>query len=80
MLTQYVSGAMRRAKYKILPDDKSYYGRIPGFRGVWSNAATLEKCREELQEVLEEWLLVRIAKNLPVPTVDGIDLIVRRVA
>lgn len=80
MLTEYVQGAMRKAKYEILEDDGSFYGEIPGFQGVWANAAALEECREELREVLEEWLLLRISRNMPVPAVDGIDLVVRSVA
>jgi predicted RNase H-like HicB family nuclease len=55
MLTAYISAAMARARYKII-DDRSYFGEIPGLRGVWANAKTLEACRHELQEVLEDWL------------------------
>jgi predicted RNase H-like HicB family nuclease len=67
MLTKYIQSAMHRAKYEILPDDNTFYGKIPGFAGVYANAATLEACRDELAEVLEEWILFRIAKNLPLP-------------
>ena len=48
MLTRYISGAIAKAKYEILPDDGTYYGEIPGFEGIYANAATLEACREEL--------------------------------
>src|SRR5262245_1854078 len=41
MLTEYIQAAMRRATYEILPEDKTYYGEIPGFQGVWANADTL---------------------------------------
>src|SRR3712207_2935017 len=54
MLTEYIQAAMRRAKYEILEDDKSFYGWIPYCQGVWANAPTLEGCRDELQEVLED--------------------------
>ena len=67
MLTRYIQSAMRRAKYEILPDDHTFYGEIPGFAGVYANAATLEACRDELAEVLEEWILFRVSKNLPLP-------------
>lgn len=80
MLTNYLSAAMRRARYEILPDDKTYYGEIPGFDGVYANKETLELCRDELAEVLEEWILFRIFKNLPVPTVDGLELTIKEVA
>ena len=57
MITQYVLGAMKRATYEVLPDG-TFYGEIPGFRGVLANAPTLEECREELQEVLEGWTIL----------------------
>lgn len=74
MLTEYIRAAMRRARYEILEDDGSFYGDIPGFDGVWANAETLEVCREELEEVLEGWIILSLSKNLPLPTVDGITL------
>jgi len=58
---------MKRAKYEILPDDGSIYGEIPGFEGVYANADNLEDCREELEDVLGEWILLRAYKNLSLP-------------
>jgi len=49
MLLDYIKAAMAKAKYEILADDGTYYGHIPGFKGVWANAGSLEKCREDLQ-------------------------------
>ena len=77
MLTKYIQAAMRKAKYEILPDDGSFYGEIPGFDGVWANAASLEACREELAEILEEWLLLGISRNHALPVVDGIELTIK---
>lgn len=80
MLSQYIQAAMRQAKYKILPDDEGYYGEIPGFQGVWSNADTLEECREELAEVLEEWIFLHLSDNTPLPVVNGLKLSVEKVS
>ena len=77
MLMKYLRAAMGHAKYEILADDRTFYGEIPGFNGVYANAPTLEACREELEEVLEEWILFRIAKNLPLPVVEGIELAIK---
>lgn len=77
MLTHYIGAAMQRAHYEILPDDGTYFGEIPGFQGVWANAPTLEACREELQEVLEEWIVLRLSQNLPLPVVDDLALTVQ---
>lgn len=80
MLTNYIRAAMRQAQYEIMPDDDTFYGKIPGFDGVYANATKLEACREELEEVLEEWILFRVFRNLPLPLVDGITLTIKEVA
>src|SRR5687767_6338592 len=80
MLTAYIQAAMRRAKYEILEDDGTFYGEIPGFQGVWANAATLEECRDELMEVLEGWLLLGVAHGHELPEVNGIEIKVQKVA
>ncbi len=80
MLTDYLRAAMRRARYEILSDDGSFYGEIPGFAGVYANAATLEECRDMLESVLEAWMLFRISRGMALPVVDGIDLAIREVA
>lgn len=74
MIGQYISAAMTKAHYEVLPDGRSNYGEIPGFDGVHANAAALEECRNTLEEVLEEWLLLRISRGLSVPVVEGLDL------
>jgi len=77
MLLEYIQAAMKKARYEILPDDNTFYGEIPGFDGVYANADTLEGCREELGEVLEEWLLFRISRHLSLPVVNGIELSIK---
>ncbi|MGI8669663.1 MAG: type II toxin-antitoxin system HicB family antitoxin [Aridibacter sp.] len=79
MLMKYIQSALRQAKYEIIEDDGTFYGEIPGFQGVYSNADTLEDCRNELAEVLEEWIFLHIADNSPLPVVDGIKLAIERV-
>jgi predicted RNase H-like HicB family nuclease len=80
MLTEYMRAALHHAHYEILPDDNSFYGEIAGFAGLYANAPTLEACREELAEVLEEWILFRVAKGLSLPVIDGLELAIKEVA
>lgn len=79
MLTNYINAAIKKAEYKKL-QDRSWYGEIVGFQGVWANASTLEECRSELIEVLEEWLFLKIKDNDPIPNVDGINIKMRKEA
>lgn len=66
MLNDYINKKLKEALYKILKDG-SYFGEIPSVRGVWANAKTLEECRQELQEVLEDWLVLRLKMDKQVP-------------
>ena len=66
MLNEFITKKLKNAKYKIL-EDGSYFGEIPGLSGIWANANNLEKCRQELKEVLEDWLLLKVRDRQPVP-------------
>ncbi len=78
MLTEYIHTAMRRATYEILAEDRTYFGRVPGFQGVWANADSLEACRDELQEALEDWMLFRLSRALQLPVIDALDLNIKQ--
>ena len=66
MIRQYVERALRTARYDKL-EDGTFYGEIPRLRGVLAAGETLEECRNQLAEVVEEGVLIRVAKGLPVP-------------
>lgn len=74
MLTEYIQKAMESAHYEIIEDDGTYWGEIHGFQGVWGRAETLEKCRYELRETLDEWIVFRLRNNLELPVIECIDL------
>jgi hypothetical protein len=80
MINDYLHAAMRRAKYEFLPNDKLYYGEIPGFEGVYATSPNLEDCREALLSTLEDWILFSVHKNIPVPVIDDLSLEIKKVA
>ena len=80
MLTAYINAAMRSAHYELLENGEGYTGKIPGLKGVWANADTLEACRDELREVLEEWIILGLKMNHHIPAIDGIELNLEKVA
>jgi predicted RNase H-like HicB family nuclease len=73
MLIEYTQKALEMAHYKIL-ENGTWFAEIPGFEGVWANAQTVEACRKELLEVLEEWLVLKLIDNDPIPEVEGMSL------
>ncbi len=80
MLTAYINAAMRNAHYEILEGGEGYVGKISGLQGVWANADTLEACRDELREVLEEWIILGLKMNHQIPVIGGIELNFEKVA
>lgn len=80
MLTPYIKTALRKAHYKILPEDELYFGTVEGMQGVWANAETLESCREGLREALEEWIVLGLKMGHMPPEIDGMTLNIQEVA
>jgi predicted RNase H-like HicB family nuclease len=66
MLSEFIFKKLKDARYKLLKDG-SYFGEIAGLKGVWANANNLEDCRKELQEVLEDWLLLKVREREDIP-------------
>ena len=67
MITEYIEAALAKATYEIIQDEEPYYGEIPGLQGVWASGKTLEECCHNLAEAIEDWVLLSIAKGLPIP-------------
>ena len=76
MVTRYLHEAMRRAQYKNL-ENGSCFGEIPGLSGVWANEPTSTQCRQVLQEVLEEWLVLKIRDGDPIPNMGRVRLTIQ---
>jgi len=76
MLTTYIANALRRAHYEVVDD--MFCATVPGLRGVIATATTVEECRAQLAEVIEAWVLVRVAQGLKVPAIGGATVQVKR--
>ena len=79
MLTEYILAALRQARYEIL-EDGTYYGEIPSCQGVYANAERLENCREQLREVLEDWIVLGLRMGHSFPTIADVSLSVEKEA
>jgi predicted RNase H-like HicB family nuclease len=69
MLIQYIHAALERAKYEIIDDEEPYYGEVPELEGVWATGKTLEECRRNLEEVIDEWIVIKLRNRLPLPRI-----------
>lgn len=77
MISRYLAEALRRARYVALPGS-GYAATVRGLRGVVAHARSLEECRAQLAEVVEEWVLVRVARGLLIPRLGKVSIRVRR--
>ena len=77
MISRYLAEALRRARYVALPHS-GYAATVRGLRGVIAHARTLAACRAQLSEVVEEWVLVRVARGLPIPRLGRAHIRVRK--
>lgn len=66
MLTQYIQAAMGQAHYELL-EDGTFYAEIPPCPGVYATSEKLEACCDELQEVLEGWIMLGIQMGHTIP-------------
>lgn len=74
MIREYIDAAMARARYEIIQDEEPFYGEVPELQGVWASGKTLEECRRNLAEVVDGWVLVRLARGLPIPPLGDVTL------
>lgn len=70
MFSEYIRAALMQAEYDTL-EDGSYVATVPGLRGVIAVGDTLEECRMDLIEVIEEWIVARLQWGYPIPPIGG---------
>ena len=70
MFEDYIQVALERAQYDTL-EDSSYVAIIPGLRGVIATGKTLEECRKDIIEVIEERIVARLQWGHTIPTIGG---------
>jgi len=79
MLVEYIQTAMQHAEFEQMEDGR-FFGTIPPCQGVWADGDTVEETRRTLQEVLEDWIIVRYRHDLQIPPVDGWDINIKPLA
>ena len=73
MLTEYIRAAMREARYELMEDGR-FFAVIPHCEGLWADGDTLEAAREQLQDVLEDWILIKARHRDTFPVIAGVDI------
>ena len=66
-ITQYVENLLRRAEYEYDKETKSWCASIKNLPGAYAQADTVEEVREQLAEVIEDYILVSLQEKHPLP-------------
>ena len=74
MIVEYLRAALERASYEMIDDEEPYYGEIDGVDGVWATGKTLEACRRNLSQALEDWILFSIHRGAALPAMGDVAL------
>ena len=64
MSIKNIERIMMSARFENIEDNRTVFGSIPGFRGVWATGKTRNACAKILREVLEEWLQIKARRVL----------------
>lgn len=73
---RYVTIAMRAASPRRLENGR-WYCDLDRFPGVWADGTSLKECLDTLEEVLRDWLVLKlIDRDRDLPVIDEIDLAV----
>jgi predicted RNase H-like HicB family nuclease len=73
MFAEYIQASLRHAKYETL-DDNTYMATVEGLQGVIAIGDTIEECRQDLIEVIEGWVALRLRMGDTIPPIDGVTI------
>jgi predicted RNase H-like HicB family nuclease len=73
MFAEYIQACLRHAKYEIL-EDGMYMSTVEGLQGVIAIGDSIEECRQDLIEVIEGWIALRLRMGDSIPSIDGVTI------
>ncbi|MEI8004053.1 MAG: type II toxin-antitoxin system HicB family antitoxin [Methanothrix sp.] len=68
MFSEYIQAALKLAEYDTL-EDGSYVATVEGLQGVIAIGDTIEECRNDLIEVIEGWIALRLRLGDLIPQI-----------
>jgi predicted RNase H-like HicB family nuclease len=66
-ITQYIENLLRKAEYEYDKETRSWCASVKDLPGAYAQADTVEQVREQLAEVIEDYILVSLREKHPLP-------------
>ena len=70
-LQKYIHAALKKAKYVFDEDTHNFIGYIEELPLCWAQGDTIEDVREELESVVEGWILLSIRSGEVLPIISN---------
>ena len=66
-IAQYIEKFLEKAEYEYDKETKSWCASVKGLEGAYAQANTVEKVREQLTEVIEDYILISLQERHSLP-------------
>lgn len=66
-ITQYIENLLRKAEYEYDKETKSWCASVKNLPGAYAQADSVEQTREQLAEIIEDYILLSIQEKQPLP-------------
>lgn len=66
-ITNYIENLLRKADYEYDEETKSWCASVRDLPGAYAQADTVEEVRNQLAEVIEDYILVSLQERTPLP-------------
>jgi len=66
-ITQYIENLLRKAEYEYDKETKSWCANVKDLPGAYAQANSVEEAREQLAEVIEDYVLVSLQEKHSLP-------------
>jgi len=76
LFRRYIQAALRKAKYSYDDETKSFVAVVEELPLCWGQGDTHEEAREELENVIEGWVLLSIQRGEKLPSIDNVAMII----
>ena len=67
-INNYIEGMLKKVRYEYDQEAKSWCAILKELPGVYAQADTVEEARQQVAEVIEDYLIVSLRENQKLPS------------
>ena len=79
-INNYIQNFLKKAEYEYDSDTKSWCASVKELPGAYAQADTIEEARAQLAEVIEDYILVSLYQQHPLPAFKNLEVLKQKYA